>query len=285
MPKSDEPFTADKVLRQHPEKSGHPPVRAISRRVFVQRTALAAAPVAAGSTFLTSARGAEPPLHSTGGELHIVCVGGHPDDPESGCAGTLARYSELGHRVTVVYLTRGERGISGKGLDEAAQIRSAECEAACMIMGAKALFAGQIDGATEASRERVEALQRIIGPEKPNVILTQWPIDTHMDHQVASLLTIRVWLALQPRPELYFFEVNTGSQSLGFAPNYYVDVTRVLEKKKDALLAHRSQDGAEIWRKHHEIVAQFRGREAGVTAAEALFHLNRETPLSRLPGV
>jgi len=34
------------------------------------------------------------------------------DDPESGCAGTLARYAQLGHRVTVVYLTRGERGIS-----------------------------------------------------------------------------------------------------------------------------------------------------------------------------
>src|SRR5262245_12930482 len=65
--------------------------------------------------------------------LKIVCVGGHPDDPESGCAGTLARYAALGHQVTVIYLTRGERGIRGKSLDEAAQIRTAECEAACKI--------------------------------------------------------------------------------------------------------------------------------------------------------
>ena len=45
--------------------------------------------------------------------LKIVCVGGHPDDPESGCGGTLCRYAALGHAVTVIYLTRGEAGISG----------------------------------------------------------------------------------------------------------------------------------------------------------------------------
>src|SRR5450759_1061518 len=81
--------------------------------------------------------------------LKIVCVGGHPDDPESGCGGTLARYAALGHSVTVIYLTRGEAGIPGKSHDEAAAIRSAECVASCKILGAKPVFAGQIDGATE----------------------------------------------------------------------------------------------------------------------------------------
>src|SRR5207245_4214492 len=83
--------------------------------------------------------------------LRIVCVGAHPDDPESGCGGTLARYASAGHAVTVIYLTRGERGISGKSLEEAATIRSAEGEAACKIMGAKPLFFGQIEGATEVT--------------------------------------------------------------------------------------------------------------------------------------
>src|SRR6185369_4266132 len=80
--------------------------------------------------------------------LRVVCVGGHPDDPESGCGGTLARYAALGHSVTVIYLTRGEAGIPGKSHDEAAGIRSAECAASCKILGAKPVFAGQIDGAT-----------------------------------------------------------------------------------------------------------------------------------------
>lgn len=257
----------------------------ISRRRFLECSLWATAPVgllqAAGPV-----RAAEPPGSGNATRtLHIVCVGGHPDDPESGCAGTLARYSEQGHRVTVVYLTRGERGIPGKSLEEAAQIRSAECEAACKIMGAKPLFAGQIDGATELNRHWVEVLQSLLAPEAPDILFTHWPVDTHMDHQVASILTIRSYLGLASHPELYLFEVNTGSQSLGFQPNTYVDVTAVLPKKKGALLAHKSQDGDNIWRTHHEPIAKFRGREAGVGAAEAFFHLDRKSAVNKLPGL
>src|SRR5674476_884471 len=48
----------------------------------------------------------------------IVCVGGHPDDPESGCGGTLAKLRNAGHEVTIIYLTTGEAGIPGKSHDE-----------------------------------------------------------------------------------------------------------------------------------------------------------------------
>jgi N-acetylglucosamine malate deacetylase 1 len=40
--------------------------------------------------------------------LKIVVTGGHPGDPECGCAGTIARYSDLGHDVVLLYLNRGE---------------------------------------------------------------------------------------------------------------------------------------------------------------------------------
>ena len=218
-------------------------------------------------------------------KLKVVCVGGHPDDPESGCAGTLARYAELGHAVVIVYITRGERGIRDKSLDESAEIRSAECESACKIIGARPLFFGQIDGATELTRVHVDAMTKLLSNEKPDVVFAHWPIDTHMDHQVASFLTIRACIALRPHPDLYFFEVNTGSQSEGFLPNTYVDVSSVLEKKKNALFSHESQDGKGVWRDHHEVIANWRGREAGVRAAEAFVHLNRENPNSQLPGI
>src|SRR6266446_7009331 len=248
----------------------------VTRRSFVKRSALAAA----GTLPLIP-----PPAESGAAPLNVVCVGAHPDDPESGCGGTLARYAALGHAVTIVYLTRGERGIAGKSLDEAARIRSAECESACKIIGAKPLFFGQIDGATEMSRAHVEAMTKLLSAEKPDVVFAHWPIDTHMDHQVASFLAIRACMALRPPPQLYFFEVNTGSQSQGFEPNAYVDVSRVLDKKKSALFAHVSQDGQGIWRQHHEAIANWRGREAGVGAAEAFVHLNRGSKTSILPGI
>ena len=95
-----------------------------------------------------------------------------------------------------------------------------------------------------------------------------------MDHQVASLLAIRAGMEMNPKPLVYFFEVDAGSQTRGFLPNTYVDISESLEKKKAALFAHKSQDGEGIWREHHEIMAAWRGREIGVKAAEAFVRLN-----------
>src|SRR2546422_9264404 len=219
--------------------------RDLTRRSFVKQSLALAAPTVLAANALPLA--AAEPDSGAARKLKVVCVGGHPDDPESGCAGTLTRYSELGHSVTIIYLTRGERGINGKSRDEPARIRSAECEAACKIMGAKPVFFGQIDGATELNKTRVDAMTRLLSAENPDVVFTHWPIDTHLDHQVASFLTIRAWMALR-RPQLYFFEVNSGSQTEGFLPNDYVDISSLREKKKAARLAHVSQDGEAIGR-------------------------------------
>jgi LmbE family N-acetylglucosaminyl deacetylase len=215
--------------------------------------------------------------------LSVVCVGGHPDDPESGCGGTIARFSEAGHRITIVYLTRGERGISGKSLEEAAAIRTAEAQQACRILGARPVFAGQIDGATEFNQARVEEFSKLLAAASPDIVFTQWPVDTHMDHQVASLLTLRAYYASRRPFRLYFYEVDAGAQTQAFRPTDYVDISSVLEKKKAALFAHKSQDGEGIYRKHHRPMEEFRGREAQTTAAEAFVHLASDGSPRSLP--
>jgi N-acetylglucosamine malate deacetylase 1 len=64
-------------------------------------------------------------------------------------------------------------------------------------------------------------------------------------------------------------------QSLGFVPTVYVDVGPQSERKKSALLAHRSQHGDQIHRQHVQVMEAFRGREAGVAAAEGFASLAR----------
>src|SRR6059036_3640914 len=125
----------------------------LTRRGFVKQSALAAV-----TTLPLTSTPAEPDA-----PLSVVCVGGHPDDPESGCGGALALYAALGHAVTIVYLTRGERGIEGKSLDEAARIRTAECETACKTLGAKPRYFGQIDGATEVNHAHVNTMTHLLG--------------------------------------------------------------------------------------------------------------------------
>jgi len=237
-----------------------------SRRQFLALPALAA--------------GQTSSAHAT----RVVCVGGHPDDPESGCGGTLARYAALGASVTIIYLTRGEAGIPGKSHAEAAEIRSAECAAACRILGAKPVFAGQIDGATVVNHDAAESLRKLIFAENPDVVFTQWPIDSHLDHQAASTLTFRAWLAGRGRFELYYYEVDLGAQTMGFHPTDYVDVAGVRETKKAALFAHKSQDGERIYSEYHQVMENYRGRESGCGAAEAFVHLARVHSSTKLPG-
>src|SRR6516165_10540861 len=83
-----------------------------------------------------------------GRRLNIAVIGAHPDDPETGCGGTIAKLSRDGHRVTVVYLTRGEAGVRDADHSTTARIRTLEALSAAEILGANAVFANQIDGRT-----------------------------------------------------------------------------------------------------------------------------------------
>jgi len=95
-------------------------------------------------------------------KLKIVVAGAHPDDPETGCGGTMALLADQGHEVISLYLTRGEAGIPGKSHDEAARIRTAEVKKACEILKARPVFAGQIDGDTKISNQHYKEFAQIL---------------------------------------------------------------------------------------------------------------------------
>jgi LmbE family N-acetylglucosaminyl deacetylase len=237
-----------------------------TRRQFVKNTAAAAGLVTLPS--LLMARSA-----ATAEKRKIVCVGGHTDDPESGCGGTLAKLVNAGHEVTIIYLTTGEAGIDGKSHDEAARIRKQEAINASKVLGAKPVFAGQIDGDTVVSNDTLKHLQTLVADEKPDVVFTHWPIDSHKDHQCAGLLTIQTWVRAENKFSLYFFEVCAGEQTMGFRPTDFVDITDTQEIKKKSVYCHVSQDPPGIYGCGHTAMEDFRGRELGVKAAEGFVQM------------
>ena len=213
---------------------------------------------------------------ATAQKMKIVCVGAHPDDPESGCGGTLAKLASEGHDVTIIYLTSGEAGIPGKSHSEAASIRTKEAIEACKIINARAVFAGQVDGDSVVNNEWVSKMQALIITEKPNLVFTHWPLDSHKDHQTASLLTIQSWVRSGKIFELYFFEVCTGSQTMGFKPTDYVDISSVKEQKRKAVYCHASQNPPGIYAAsdcNHAMMETFRGIEMNAPAAEAFVRM------------
>ena len=211
----------------------------------------------------------------------VLVIGAHPDDPETGCGGTMCLLADAGHEVVCVYLTRGEAGIAGKSHDEAAAIRVVESENACRITGARHIFMSQIDGNTQVNLERYKEMRELIDRENPDIVMTHWPIDAHRDHAACGMLVLDAWRRLDRRFKLYYFEAMSGTQSQMFHPTHWVNIESVLERKHEACNCHVSQHMDDIYDGWHTKMELFRGIESRCGAAEA-FALHSE-PLPILP--
>ena len=139
-----------------------------------------------------------------------------------------------------LYLTRGEAYDDKQSFQVSAALRTKEAENACKILKARPLFATQIDGNTRLDKEENEKMTNLILSQKPDVVFTHWPLDSHQDHQVAGLLILTAWIKSKKQFQLYFYEVNTGSETMGFSPTDYVDITEVLSMKEAAMFAHKN---------------------------------------------
>lgn len=203
--------------------------------------------------------------------LKIVVTGGHPGDPEYACGGTVARYTGLGHEVTLLYLNKGEGGCPHKTAQECSTTRVAEAERACEILKAHPAFAGQIDGRSIVDREAYDHFQKLLEAEKPDVVFTQWPIDAHPDHRAISMLTYNAWLHMTEKPALYYYEVSDGEDTQMFAPTDYVDISNTEARKREACYAHASQAPNHFYPLQHQITT-FRGIQSGYSQAEAYIH-------------
>jgi LmbE family N-acetylglucosaminyl deacetylase len=137
------------------------------------------------------------------------------------------------------------------------------------VLNVKAVFAGQIDGATTFNNEWIQKIFALVEHEKPSLVFTHWPIDSHKDHQAASLLTIQAWQMSQKKYPLYFFEVEYGIQTTTFNPTDYVNITSTQDQKRKSVYCHTSQDPPGIYASGHDEMEKFRGMAIGVKAAEA----------------
>src|ERR1700712_2087023 len=138
-----------------------------ARRDFIKLSAMALGGVMISPA--ARASGLNMPVNPDGEKLHIICIGGHPGDPEFGCGGTMAKYSDAGHRVTFLYLTRGEASDPGKSYEEMATLRTKEAEVACKVLNATPKFAGQIDGNTVLDKKTNEDISKLVLEEKPDL--------------------------------------------------------------------------------------------------------------------
>jgi LmbE family N-acetylglucosaminyl deacetylase len=144
-------------------------------------------------------------------------------------------------------------------------VRTAEAQNACRILGARAVFAAQVDGRAVVDNAHYDEFRRTLDAEKPDVVFGHWPIDAHRDHRALSTLVLDAWLADGKRFALYFYEV--AEDTMMFVPTDFVDISGVEAKRRAACYAHASQQPEKWYPKQTELTRS-RGASAGFAQAE-----------------
>ena len=211
--------------------------------------------------------------------MKILVFSAHPDDADTGAGGFCTRAAKEGHDVLIVHISKEVKGKEYDGIPER-DVRVAEGEAAARIMGVRVQFLDYHMAECPVDNESSKAIAELIEAEKPRLVLTQWPVDTHTDHQVVGVLPIRHYV-YNTSYDLGFYEVYTGIQTLSFAPNRWVDISDYYEQKEKAILCHASQR-PETMVEMHKKMSLFRGIEIRVEHAEAFHMLGSTTTFDEL---
>ena len=115
-------------------------MNSISRRKMLSRAAWLGTTAAVGLPLSTNAAEPSPgrTAEATKPKLKVVVTGGHPGDPEYGCGGTIARYTDIGSEAVLLYLNKGEW--TNKPSYDPGPVRVAEARRACEILKARAVY-------------------------------------------------------------------------------------------------------------------------------------------------
>jgi N-acetylglucosamine malate deacetylase 1 len=163
--------------------------------------------LALGSAAMAAPEPGSAPQKQDAHKLKIIVTGGHPGDPECGCGGTVARYTDLGHDVVLLYLNSGQAYCGQDKSQDCGAVRTAEAEKACAILKARGAFAGQYDGRAVVDNAHYEDFRRLFDAQKPDVVLAQWPIDLHRDHCALSSLVLDAWLQSGRKSAFYYYGI------------------------------------------------------------------------------
>ncbi|MCH8864912.1 MAG: PIG-L family deacetylase [Chloroflexi bacterium] len=216
----------------------------------------------------------------------VLVIAPHPDDEVLGCGGTIAGHVAAGDEVHLCVVTRA---YPPEWTEEVIRIKRQEVNEASGILGIKEtsfLDLPTVKLDTLPQKELNNAIARVVDAVKPDVVYLPHKGDLNRDHRLVFEAAL---VALRP------LEGNTVSRILCyetlsetewgipdvesvFIPNVYLDIANTLETKLAAMSAYAS----ELKEYPHprslemlKVLAQKRGSEAGIAAAEA-FMLVRE---------
>lgn len=217
----------------------------------------------------------------------VLVVTAHPDDPEFGAGGTVAKLVKEGKQVTYCIVTNGNKGSSDRSMtpERLIAIREEEQRNAARVLGVEGVdFLGFPDCELEDTRASRMAVTAAIRRHRPDLVITQNPMRTknlgasHRDHRTAAGITLDCVYPLA-RDHMAFPELlDQGLEPHKVKevylmwwehPEVTVDITSTIDLKVKALACHASQlkDMAGVEKRVRERGAEL-GKPKGFAYAE-----------------
>lgn len=211
--------------------------------------------------------------------MNILVVGPHPDDQELGMGGTIARLAEAGHDVLLLDMTDGEPTPHG---DPATRAR--ESAAAAKILGVRRRLLGLPNRSLEHTIAARHLVAGAIREHQAQIVFAPWLPDAHPDHVATTRIVedarfdaklTKVDLPGKPVYPRWLFHYYCTHLRVIPQPAFLLDISGFQQRKRDAILAYKSQ--FVVPESNRAIVewidagGRYFGSRIGVEAAEPFF--------------
>ncbi len=211
----------------------------------------------------------------------VLIVAAHSDDEVLGCGGTIAKLTQQGNQVAVIFMTNGVSSRNEKDELNKIQERKLNSERAAEILGiAQITQCDYPDNCldTVPLLHVTQSIEEELRKFQPEIVITHFANDLNIDHSTVARATLTATrpLAGLSVKKVLGFEVNSSTEwafdAPHFKPNYFVNISETFSLKIDAMRAYerelresphpRSIEGIET-------LALLRGNSSGYQYAEA----------------
>lgn len=207
----------------------------------------------------------------------ILVIAPHPDDEVLGCGGTIAHHIDHGDFVTIMFFTDGVGGRE-MALATDATVRAASRDKALKILGVQKIIQRQFPDNrldTVPLLELAQAIEHVAAEQHFSTVYCPFGDDLNIDHRRVFKATLTAFRPIKPpHPNIYSYAIASSTEwspQTIFRPTAFVNISKYLEKKIEAINAYHTELRPFPHPRSEEAItstAKYWGSVAGLKAAE-----------------
>lgn len=212
---------------------------------------------------------------------HIAVVGAHALDAELMAGGILVRAAKMGGEISLIHMTRGERGHPSKSPEIFAAQLEKEMEYAARILGARHIWPGYVAGGLNpAEKKQVRKLAAILKDLNATHIITHWRGSWHPRHvETYQLVREAIKCLLKEGLNIKGLFYGENCEDLeGFTPDLYVELSKemvdqwfqAVQEYELFRLSCDPETETIPYHKYYGSIVKVRGLECGKEFSQAL---------------